>query len=479
MKFVFLPLFALFSLLSFSAALPVEMQNLALKEEFVVKREQQEEVAPLQKRENERLTRFFASLNRTGAGVFFVRNAVNSPGINNAIMRNIADLFRGDGIEAFLPAADESGMALDLTLLFFTHWEVWDGLTDLTHYYRGTDPSQTGSLLVAITRLIFQNFFGDFFGNSTLGGLFNIFGGSRGAGPASGMRGLLSGLSDISSSASAGVASSAGGSSSSDSDFDGIFDMLSLLGGSSDESDSSSNRTTAETSVAETSVTPVAATSVTPVDEATSAVEAPVSTDEAEEEEEELDIEDLEDEDEDRTLAQQFADVASDVASFFKRSDDEDRKIMKRDSDILALRVTRLLKRLEDSEENADEDIAVATMDDYNSAWDQTTSIMAEEDLDSLGMLISLQKSGLGISVIHDALTHHRWHRFLKNTIEHLLEEDLLDLEHLVRSLFTTGVIWSVIGDILQSHVRTVLDFARGVLRNDVNVLGFLRALLT
>lgn len=455
MKFVFLPLFALFSLLSFSAALPVEMQNLAVKEEFVVKREEQEEAAPLQKRENERLTGFLASLNRTGAGVFFIRNAVNSPGINNAIMRTIGDLFRGDGIESFLPAADESGMALDLTLLFFTHWEVWDGLTDLVHYYRGTDPSQTGSLLVAISRLIFQNLFGDFFGNSTMGGFFNLFGGSRGAGPASGMRGLLSGLSDISSSASAGVASSAGASSSSDSDFDGIFDLLNLLGGS----DASSNKTTA------TSVTPVAA--------ATSAADAPVSTAEAEEE---LDIED---EDEDRTLAQQFADVASDVASFFKRSDDEDRAIMKRDSDKLALRVTRLLKRLEDSEENADDDIAVATMEDYNEAWDQTASIMAEEDLDSLGLLISLQKSGLGISVIHDALTHHRWHRFIKNTIEYLLEEDLLDLEQLVRSLFTTGVIWSVIGDILQSHVRTVLDFVGGVLRNEVNVLGFLRALLT
>lgn len=458
MKFVFLPLFALFSLLSFSAALPVEMQNLALKEEFVVKREEQEETAPLQKRENERLTGFLASLNRTGAGVFFVRNAVNSPGINNAIMRTIGDLFRGDGIESFLHAADESGMALDLTLLFFTHWEVWDGLTDLTHYYRGTDPSQTGSLLVAITKLIFQNFFGDFFGNSTMGGLFNIFSGSRGAGAASGMRGLLSGLSDISSSASAGVASSAGASSS-DSDFDGIFDILNLLGG-----DTSSNRTTG------TSVTPAAATSATPV-AATSAADAPVSTDEAE-----LDIDD---EDEDSTLAEQFADVASDVASFFKRSDDEDRAIMKRDSDVLALRVTRLLKRLEDSEENADDDVAVATMDDYNEAWDQTTSIMAEEDLDSLGLLISLQKSGLGISVIHDALTHHRWHKFIKNTIEYLLEEELLDLEELVRSLFTTGVIWSVIGDILQSHVRTVLDFVGGVLRNEVNVLGFLRALLT
>lgn len=474
MKLSLFPLLALGSLLTSLAALPVEMQNLVVRDEFEVKREEQADIVSLEKRESKALTGFLSSLNRTGAGVFFVRNAANSPGINNAIIRRIGGIFEDDEIEEFLRHSGNAGLATDLVLMFLTHWELYDGLTDMVHYYRGTKPSETGSLLVAMFRLVFGNLFGG--GSaSSLSSVFSLLSGSSGNASASG----FSGLSDL---LLAGSSSESGSSSrnSSGSSGSGSLDEIFTLGGSS-SSESSPVNSDPVSSPINSAVTsaPLNSPVTSPVDSpATSApVKSPVTSAAPVGSTPTNDIEDdfEEDTEDDRTLAEQFGEVASDVASFFKRSI-KDPEAAHLEAQPLARRVNRILKRMDE-----EEDSAVAALGDYNDAWDETVRVMEEDDLDALGLIISLQKSGLGLSIVHDALTDSRWHRFNKSLIEYLLENDLLVLQKLLRDLLNSGVVWTVLGDILGSgeNIRIVLNFVRGLLSGDINILGLLRAILT
>lgn len=474
MKLSLFPLLALGSLLTSLAALPVEMQNLAVRDEFEVKREEQAELDFLEKRESKALTGFLSSLNRTGAGVFFVRNAANSPGINTAIIKKIGGFFEDDEIEHLLRLSDEAGLALDLVLMFLTHWELYDGLTDMVHYYRGTKPSETGSLLVAVGRLIFNNVFGGIFGKSSLGSMFSLLGGSSGNASVSG----LSGFSGLLQSGSSSESTSKNSSGSLD-------DLFSLVSPSSSESsvesapinsDGFAPIKSADSApidfISSSSAAPVTSGVVNPapVESAAPLISAPVESPID-------DIDDFEDDTLDsRSLPEQFAEVAADVAAFVKRSI-KDPEAANEEAQPLARRVNRILKRMDEE----DEDSAVAALGDYNDAWEETTRVMEEDDLDSLGLVISLQKSGLGLSIVHDALTDSRWHRFNKRLIEYLLEKELLILQKLLRDLVNSGVIWSVLGDILGSgeYIKIVLNFVRGLFSGDINILGLLRAILT
>lgn len=140
MKFVYLPIVAIFSLLSFSTALPIELQALRARDEFNVRLEADVSpafVSPLDKRENTLLTQFFTSLNKTGTGVTLAKAAVRTPVIDDQIVKFVANLIEEKNLTYLLEVADSSGLALDLVLLVLTHYEFIDGLTDFVKYYKG------------------------------------------------------------------------------------------------------------------------------------------------------------------------------------------------------------------------------------------------------------------------------------------------------------------------------------------------------
>lgn len=482
MKFVFLPLVTLFSLLSFSSALPI-VQDGAAVSNLYIQRDVSEDTLLLEKRENERLTNFLASLNRTGAGVFFMRNAANSPGINTLIIRRIADLIREEGLEELLKVADKSGIALDLVMLILTHFEVIDGVTEFTHYYRDTDPNQSGSLILGLIRFITGNLFGgggssNSTSTSGLSSVFGLLGGSGGArtsgsSSSGGLSSLFSGLGSAgaSSGSSTGLNStgSAGSSESGSGDASDVFGILSQLGGDS------ASASPATTSSSATTPSPAASGSTLTAD--FSNVEFPDAADDDAADKDAVSIAEAaaasatgaQSESTSSGTSGGFASLASDVSSLFKREMDDE--TFKRESDELVERIVQLAKRQDDDHEEEH--------GDFTAAYEEGMSIMEEEESSSLGLMISLQKSGLGISVIHDALTDSRWHTFNGRLIDHLSDEGLLDTSELMGALVSSGVIWSTVGSILgnTTYVRNVIDFVRGIFTGDVNLLGLLRAL--
>lgn len=137
---MYLPIVAIFSLLSFSTALPIELQALRARDEFNVRLEADVSpafVSPLDKRENTLLTQFFTSLNKTGTGVTLAKAAVRTPVIDDQIVKFVANLIEEKNLTYLLEVADSSGLALDLVLLVLTHYEFIDGLTDFVKYYKG------------------------------------------------------------------------------------------------------------------------------------------------------------------------------------------------------------------------------------------------------------------------------------------------------------------------------------------------------
>lgn len=238
MKFVFFPLVALFTLLSFSAALPIELQGLRARADFDIRLEEETTPAllsPLEKRENTLLTSFFTSLNKTGTGVTLAKAAVRTPLIDDQIVKFIANLIETKNLTNLLEMADNSGLALDLVLLILTHYETIDGLTDFVKYYKGNSNLTSGG------------------SGGLLGGLLGGLGGLLGGGSSSSSSGsggglvsnLLGGLLGGGSSGSSGSNSTSSGSSGG-----GLISGLlgGLLGGGSSTSSSSPSTTSSGSS---------------------------------------------------------------------------------------------------------------------------------------------------------------------------------------------------------------------------------------
>lgn len=226
MKFVFFPLVALFTLLSFSAALPIELQGLRARADFDTRLEEDTTPAilsPLDKRENTLLTSFFTSLNKTNTGVTLAKAAVRTPLVDDQIVKFIANLIEEKNLTNLLEMADDSGLALDLVLLILTHYEVIDGLTDFVKYYKGGSNLTSGS----------SGGLGGILGGLLGGGSSKNSSSSSGGGLVSGLLGGLLGGGSSGSSGSKNTTSSGSGG--------GLVSGLlgSLLGGGSSSSSSS------------------------------------------------------------------------------------------------------------------------------------------------------------------------------------------------------------------------------------------------
>lgn len=270
MKFVFFPLVALFSLLSFSAALPIELQGLRARAEFDIRLEEDTTPAllsPLDKRENTLLTSFFTSLNKTGTGVTLAKAAVRTPLVDDQIVKFIANLIEEKNLTNLLEMADSSGLALDLVLLILTHYEVIDGLTDFVKYYKGnsnlTSGGSGGGLLGGLLGGLFgggsssknsssssgggliSGLLGGLLGGGSSGssGSKNTTSSGSGGGLVSGLLGGLLGGGSSSSSSSSPSSSSSGSSGSGGGLVSGL--LGNLLGGSSGSGSSRSGTTSA------------------------------------------------------------------------------------------------------------------------------------------------------------------------------------------------------------------------------------------
>lgn len=554
MKFVFLPLVALFSLLSFSTALPIELQGLRARQDFDVRLDEEYSpalVSPLDKRDNALLTSFFTSLNKTGTGITLVKAAIRTPGINDQIVKFIANLVEEKNLTYLLQVADESGLALDLVLLILTHYEVIDGLTDFVKYYKGDSNSTSsgsssgGGLLGGLLGGI-----GSIFGigggrsgssNSTSSGsggglisglLGGLTGGSSGSRSGSGssnstsgsggglLGGLLNGLtggsssSPTSSSPSTSTGSSSGGSSG------GLVSGLlgNLLGGGSRSGSGSSSASSAPAgalgSAAPTASAPAAgasptssrsggllggllgglggassktssaagspaatsapaaagapaaasadpidlgdaATSAAPADPAGSAVPTGTASP--------------------STPSGGVSSLVEGLGSLFKREDVEefvhDEELLKRHADAMTEQLQEIVKRSEGLSELEKRDI-------WDSVYQQMIRLIGT-DSNVEEIAESLQKSGLAINVIYNALTDSDWFGFDKKLVKYLVDNNIVTFSILLNSLLKSGVIWSVAADIIgnSSYVKLVIDFVIAIFTGKVNVIGLIMAL--
>lgn len=183
----------------------------------------------ISKRENVLLTQLFTSLNKSGQGVALTKQVTTSSLTQGSAIQIIIDYLKGANLTTILEAADNSGLALDIVLLTLTDYDVLPGIVKVIEgvFENSNSTSSSGGLVSSIIGGIL-----DTLGLGSSSSSSNSSSSSSGGGLLSSLLGdLFGGDSSSNSTSSSSSSSSSGG---------GLFSSLldDLLGG-----DSSSNST--------------------------------------------------------------------------------------------------------------------------------------------------------------------------------------------------------------------------------------------
>lgn len=247
--------FSLF-LVSYVTALPVlvfdgEIESLP---DFH-KRSDEPAALDIIKRDNALLTSLFTTLNTSGQGVSLVKGVTTSSVTQGTIINVIVNFLKATNLTEILISADDSGLALDIVKLVLTDYEVLPGLIRIVKGVLGSNSTSSGGFLSSIISGIF--------GDSSLGSLLSsvtsaLFGGSSSSSSSSSGDGivgtLLSGVLslfglDSSSSSSSSTSSSSNSTTSSGSLLSDLLDgLLGDTSSSGTASTSSASKTTTATS---------------------------------------------------------------------------------------------------------------------------------------------------------------------------------------------------------------------------------------
>lgn len=91
----------------------------------------------------------------------------------------------------------------------------------------------------------------------------------------------------------------------------------------------------------------------------------------------------------------------------------------------------------------------------------------------------SLDRSGLAINVAYNALVDSGWYDFDVNLVKYLVNNQIVTLLSLGKALWSSGVIFSVFGDIVgnTSYTKLVINFVIAILTGKVDVISLITAL--
>lgn len=476
-----LPFFVFLSFLSLSWALPVDIEKLPLYQ-------LRDDISPapvspleFEKRELFLLTQLFKGLNNT-AGVSLIKGACQVSLTQQQIIKFVANLIEKKGLDTLLKTADDSGLALDLVLLILTHYETVPGLTAIVKKYKGTATSSgsgSGTSGSGTSTGLSSTTGSSSSGSSGSGGLLgtvgNIVGGIVGG--IGSIFGLSSGTTG--SSGSSGSSTTARTTAAATTARTGTATGLATGTATGTLTLSTGTTTTVATGTARTGVTTgtttpgtgAAATTGTPATgtttrATTTSTRASTTT----------------------AATDPISSILGIVGGLFginKR--DEIASLLSNDEFLAALResgipVDELLQNFQQEFQkrslDTEEDRELAKRDALDLIYSQIIGIIGtNSNIEDIAE--SLQKSGLAINVIYNALTDSGWYDFDVNLVKYLTSNNYISLLSLGSALWSSGVIFSVAGDILgnSAYTRLVIQFVLAILSGSVPVIALITAL--
>lgn len=183
----------------------------------------------LLKRENTLLTQLMTSINQSGLAVTFIKTFTESPVTQPTVIDLAENFLKAKNLTTILSSVDKSGLALDVVVLFLTNYNVFPGVIKIAEGITGVGEN-SGGFLGSILGDIFG--FGSSGGNSTAtGGIGQVLGDVASL--------LLGGSSSSSSSGTSSTGGLLGGL------LGGVSDLLGGLFGVPSSSSSSSTSATA------------------------------------------------------------------------------------------------------------------------------------------------------------------------------------------------------------------------------------------
>lgn len=470
MKLCQLPILFLLSLLTFTAALPVGSGMTKVGTQFQV-RDDVEVFAPpqqfeIEKRENILLTQLFRSMNNS-AGIAMIRGAVQFPLTQQQIIRFVANLIQEKGLSTILSIADESGLALDIVLLFLTHYEVYPGLTAVVKQYKGTTTSSSffgnissGNSNSTSSSGSSTSTSGSSSGSSggllggLLGGIGSLFGFS-GSSSSSGSSTSASLSSSPTSSATSAAMSAATASGTGN---NALSDVLNLIGASSSVSASSSMAsgsviassvaTGATTSAVATSAATTSAITTSAATSSAVAITSGIATSTTSSS---------------TSPSGPLSFVTGALGSLFgnnKRSEFEE--ILSNTELINLLRESGFpVDDVLESLGKRDEEVNAADMElikrDAIDIFYQSIIQLLGSDGNMLDVCESLDKSGLGANVAYNALVDSGFYDFDVNLVKYLVTNQIVTFLSLISALLSSGIVLSILSDIISNSTYTTL----------------------
>lgn len=483
MKLTYWPIFVVLSLFTFTSALPVDIGG---KVNELQMREVEEESASavdfaLDKREIKALTVLFQSINNT-AGIQLIKGACTNALTQPQIIKFVGNLVEEKSLETLLQVADQSGLGLDIVLLILTHYETIPGVTKIIKQYKGT--ASSGNSTSTDSGSSSSGLSGGLLGG-ILGGIGSIFG----------IGGSSSSSSSPSASSSPKSSSTAAptnnGSSSSSGGLlggllNGIGGIFGLNSGSQRSSPSSSASRTTATPAAAGATTATApgldllsglttptGTTTPPVVTGTPAVVVATTTS--------------------RTSTSTPAAAATTTAGgpisnligtvtglfgFVKREDLDTFLMNEGMHDILRRNNFPVDEALAQVYARSEDDQELAKRDLLDVLYSQIIAIVGtNSNIEDIAE--SLQKSGLAVNVIYNAIVDSGWYNFDVSLVKYLVNNKIVTGSGLISAVFSLGIALSIVGDIIgnTTYLRYVINFVLAVLSGQIDVFSLILAL--
>lgn len=510
MKLLNLPLLFLFSLFTFTTALPVGVGMTAVNPELDARDElaTTPQYYEMDKRENVLLTQLFKTMNNT-AGINLIKGATQVSLTQQQIIKFVANLIQEKGLSTILKVADDSGLAIDLVLLFLTHYEVYPGLTAVVKKYKGT--SSSSSTLSGLTGSSNGSSSGT---NTGSGSSSSSNSGSSGGGLLGNLLGGIGsifGLGSSSSSSSSGTTSNVA-SSSPTSNSGGLSNLLNLFDSPNSaaalaaSSTAGAGNAIADTAVADTAVadtagavagtaattpavagtaatTPAAAAgaattttpaaaggaaaTTTPVAGAaatTTAAGAATTT---------------------ATSGGGLSGLINGITGLFGINKRGELENLLSNVDLLQLLresgfpVDEVLEKIQKrDEEFTDEEFEIVKRDLLDIFYQNIISLLGSNGT-MLDICESLDKSGLGVNVAYNAIVDSGFYDFDVKLVKYLVTNNYISLLSLLSALLSSGVALSVVGQIVgnSTYTRYVINLVIAIFTGKVDILGLITAL--
>ena len=462
----------------------------------------------MDKRENVLLTQLFKTMNNT-AGINLIKGATQVSLTQQQIIKFVANLIQEKGLSTILKVADDSGLAIDLVLLFLTHYEVYPGLTAVVKKYKGT--SSSSSTLSGLTGSSNGSSSGT---NTGSGSSSSSNSGSSGGGLLGNLLGGIGsifGLGSSSSSSSSGTTSNVA-SSSPTSNSGGLSNLLNLFDSPNSaaalaaSSTAGAGNAIADTAVADTAVadtagavagtaattpavagtaatTPAAAAgaattttpaaaggaaaTTTPVAGAaatTTAAGAATTT---------------------ATSGGGLSGLINGITGLFGINKRGELENLLSNVDLLQLLresgfpVDEVLEKIQKrDEEFTDEEFEIVKRDLLDIFYQNIISLLGSNGT-MLDICESLDKSGLGVNVAYNAIVDSGFYDFDVKLVKYLVTNNYISLLSLLSALLSSGVALSVVGQIVgnSTYTRYVINLVIAIFTGKVDILGLITAL--